>query len=580
MISNLEPLRYQLLDPFLGKEIPGSRLKPWDPSLDNVGTPRNMRALIAEEMRPEVTQVTDDAIANMWQRSPLQPWAYEWLAGVDYQLEALRLALPRKGYLLYHAPGAGKTFESVVWATGGSGGMGPVLVICPARIRQQFRRQYERFTVDVQADVLMGQTPQVGRLPRCPCSIDEWVSDLGVPELQAQPIRIIGWETLTYWAEPLARWMMSWKQQGWPVTVIFDEIHMGKSWKRREQMRDGDRVAWVRTQNQSGAAELISRAATRRLGLTATPDANTLMDLWSQLDLLEPGCWGTSKEFAMRYCDGKPGKYGGLDTNGRSNIPELKARLSQTLNYVPRDLMRAGLPPIRREVILVRREYQDNPRGYKRELKALAKRGSMAIREGLLYVASLTKITEVCDAAAECYNAGQKVFIFVGRHRAAWLYKTAIEKRIGGEVLCNVRKKEGSRGYEAVPTVVRDDLVRRYNEDPDAPAVFVGTWQQMGESIDGLQCTDLMGFAQPPYTPRQIQQAEGRADRLGRDRATLYRYWISEGTIDESELERTISKVLAAGEVLSDTDMLEIGAAMDGEDQDDGILAAMIQEWL
>ena len=56
--------------------------------------------------------------------------------------------------------------------------------------------------------------------------------------------------------------------------------------------------------------------------------------MWGQLDLAEPDSWGSATTWMNRYCDRKPGLYGGFDTTGMSHMDELKGRLDNIVHRI------------------------------------------------------------------------------------------------------------------------------------------------------------------------------------------------------------------------------------------------------
>ena len=239
-----------------------------------------------------------------------------------YQLVGWAFSAARGGSMLWWACGSGKTLAALLWVASKKSPRERAVIVTRAPARNQWVREIEKYT-NMTARTLEGQTP---------CDL---------MELEDYEVLILSWETLKFWGPTLEEWG---HKTG--MAVVWDELHKGKSWKRTQKyLGSSGRVRYKSAGNRAAAAASLSRAATRRLGLTATPIRNLVSDLGPQLDLVEPGCWGSNWDFVHQYCDARKGEWGGMDTSGRSNERELKARLSAVTHVVSRAEMARNLPP-------------------------------------------------------------------------------------------------------------------------------------------------------------------------------------------------------------------------------------------
>jgi len=485
-------------------QVPG-QLLPRGLRRYNQGTPHNCRGLLRKKPpAPKVCEPKDIPIPP-----GIKAWVPEFLT--PYQREGIAFGLSRPDVNLWWSPGAGKTLGSIYLSLCRGG---PILVVTNANVRNQFARAFEEFTDGIRSVVLEGQTPK------------------DIPA--GTRVVVISWEILCYWRRPLIAFLSFGSG-----TIILDEVHKAKAWRRVEKVYDPERRAtrWVEKKtSRSAAAAAIAKHAAYRIALTATPFRNTLMDLWSQLDILEPMCWGTSKDYAYRYCDAKDGKHGGLDTTGQSNTEELNTRLREVCHIVGRDRAMANLPPKRRQVSFVNPEQQVRPPSIKAELKAAARRGKNAVLEVRLAEAAARKRNWVKGVVLDRLEAKQKVVIFTGRRKDAERLHEALAGRaskLGAEVWM---------GHGEHSPKDREEMARQYGAAKES-ALLIGTIDAFGESIDGLQTTDFALFAMIPYTHGQVEQAEGRFIRLGQDRPVLICYAIAEGTVDDHVADLLLTKL-------------------------------------
>ena len=459
----------------------------------------------------------------------------------SYQREGVLRFRGRSG-IYYWATGAGKTFASLVWAETTAS---RTVVVTKANTKRQWKAEAQRFT-DLNPRILRGHTTE--------------------PIPSDCTIVILNWEILPHWVGTLIRWGA---QQ-----VIYDELHRAKNWKRTTRaVGADDKVVKVSLQNISASAAKLSRSVHRRLGLTATPIRDRIGDLWSQLDIIEPGGWGTNWDFVHRYCDAKPGKYGGLDTTGRSNMEELKERLSKLVHVVTAGELARHLPARRRQIAYLDKEDQGAPaRGFKSEFKKAAKAGPSALMNVRLAEAATRKTPWVMDVVPDAAISGQKVVIFTGRRKDCDRLGQALAKRLSKHDI-EVRWAHGGN------TATEREEIRLWYKDNDDPCVLVGTHHAWGEAIDGLQCTDLVVFVMLPWTPGSVIQSEGRFARHGQSRPVLYLYVVAAGTIDERVAELLLTKLEAVRDLLGDKVSEGVASVLSGEDDEDAIIASILEDF-
>lgn len=551
-LPTLLPMRFSQAAPECA-QVPGQALPGRMGSL-HFGTPLNCRRLLVSQPKapPEPTQLI------------VPPEVYDWVPDflTSYQRRGLLWATRRRAAHFWWSCGSGKTLASAYWALMYPG---PVVVVTRATVRNQFAREVQRIA-QVKTLALFGQQPRLELL------------------LDEQPrVVVLGWEILPHWVDTLVAWVA--KQRAASkhplfASAIYDELHKGKQWKRQERYIDErDNVAWRDLTNQSAAAARLSDAMDRRLGLTATPIPNTLADLWSQLDIIERWCWGTNWDFVHRYCDAKPAPLGrGIDTTGRSNVAELTARLREVSNIVKSAEAYADLPPKRRQVTFLGASDQNTPSSFNADMKRAARSGKQALFEMRLAEAAARKRDWVTAEAVEALANGQKVVVFTGR-------KVDVD-RLADSILKGVRKLKLTipavfAAHGETDPAEREAMAASYGRET-GPALLVGTGQAFGESIDGLQTTDLAILAMLPWTPKEIEQQEGRFTRRGQDRPVRIVYPIAEGTVDEHVADLLLVKLDAVDETVAQLGVQsEAGAtstALAGLGDEDAIVSNLLSK--
>jgi SWI/SNF-related matrix-associated actin-dependent regulator 1 of chromatin subfamily A len=434
-----------------------------------------------------------------------------------------------------------------------------VVIVTKASTKYQWKREWEKLTT-VHPTVLEGQGPQVVSDTDPVGSITAFTKDIP----PSARVLILNWDILPHWMPAIREW-----QRGAHLSVVYDEIHRGKNWKRKEKYVNGlGQTRWRSADNQASAAADLSARAYRRLGLTATPVRNRLSDLWAQLDLVEPGCWGSNWDWAHRYCNAKPGEYGGLNTNGKSNLTELNLRLKEVCHIVKFEEMARELPPKRRQLCYLSHAEQSRPSAFSQDMKRAAKAGRQALFEMKLLEAASRKRKWIVDIVTDAVANKQKVVVFTGRRQDC--------ERLGEAItaVCDKLQAPCWWAHGGHSGKAREEMAQVY-ASYDGPCAFVGTTDAFGEAIDGLQHTDLAIFGLLPWTPGQLVQAEGRFSRKGQTRPVLITYTVAEGTVDEHVADLLLEKL----EGISDEMISEasgVAATLAQEGKEDEIVAALL----
>ena len=526
------------------------------------------------------------------EKQELQEWVLDGFL-TEFQTDAIVKTGHMVGTHLWHPTGAGKTLSAILWSLISDG---PVIAVTRAASRLQFGREFERFT-HLRPYVLRPLTKKKQ------ITLEDYLA-----KTTSRHVVIVGWESLTHNYDRLK--VIA--ERG--ATIIFDESHRGKStkrwqavplpepattkpreiaafYKKQEQEarsqggfipKEGDRrysgpdmgrCMIVPVINMTTAAGNLARACSRRICTTATPIKDRVRDLWAQLDLAEPYSWGGSNVWLHRYCAAKPGAYGGLDTRGSSNLPELSTRLAEVTHKIDYRDTHRHLPAKRRQSMYIAPEDQCRATGgFAKELKAAAKRSALALLEVRLAQAASKKRRAVLNLVSDHISSGHKVVIFSGRRRDVEALGADIRKQ-------PMIKKKNTQVWAAhggVDTNERQKIVDAYMSSTEG-CVLVGTGDAFGESLN-MQDTDAALFCMLPYTPGQIRQWEGRFARLGQKRPVTIYYVICEDTVEEHIAEILINKMDAVERIVEDEELAEAAEAIGGTDNEEELLDSILSK--
>ena len=372
-----------------------------------------------------------------------------------------------------------------------------------------------------------------------------------------------------------------------PTTVVWDELHKGRSrgrWEKiplptgagltpieaaelraKQEAEAKEQEGFVKDNFDSGvltrtmivphdnvtaAAMRLSRVVHRRCGATGSPVMDRLNDLWAQLDLVEPFGFGGYREFAIRYLAGTTGEWGELVDTGRSNIEELQHRLAYVVHYVSKEVTHKHLPPSRSEIHTLPATVLGKGTMTVGELKAAAANGPMALFHARLMETAGRKRPWIVENVLEWVDAGKKAVVFTGR-RADVL---ATETSLRGKLRHCIEKGEialwSGMGGDAELQAICDEY---WNWK--GGCVLVGTAEAFGESLNGLQDTDEFIIAMLPWEPGKLEQWRGRATRMGQRRPVRFHFPIAEGTVEERVAGVLLDKIPDVIAVTGDQEM-------------------------
>lgn len=529
MTTTLAPNRFSFSDHSL-LEVPGCATR-WGKALN---VPRNCRRLLKQPPSALTVPATLERPPEI--REGISPL-------FDWQERGVRWALPRPGSLMMWVGGAGKS-RAALWLALLTGG--PIVWVSMGRLKPTIMREV-RAVSTLKPTILDGRS----------------ASD----RIENTRLAIVGWETLVAWEDPIKRLL----EDG--GTVLFDELHMTKNYKRDEKYVNPvtKRPDYRPIQSMSTAAANIGAVAQRRVGMTATPVGNSRADLWSQLDILESGCWGDNWNWVHRYCDAKPGEHGGLNTRGRSNNGELDSRLKEMTSIVTKKEIAEVLPGTRRQLVYLGKSEQSRPpAGVAEEMRRAAKQGAQALLEARVFEASARKRKWIAEYVAyRVKDLGHKVVVFTNRR----IDTEALAEAVRGELGDKFRVWAGHGGHSNAD---RDNMAEAYMNTREG-CCLIGTGASFGTGMN-LQDTDCYLAAGLPYTWKDVGQWEWRFSRPGQLRPCDMLYLVAEGSYDEVIVDILLSKLEDVGETMGDEEAEGLASTLAGDQDDEDIMAALLSK--
>ncbi|HRY59658.1 MAG TPA: DEAD/DEAH box helicase, partial [Candidatus Paceibacterota bacterium] len=438
----------------------------------------------------------------------------------------------RLGGILADDMGLGKTLQTLAWLAWLKDqhrkDPQPALVICPASVLHNWRREAERFTPQLRVLVLESGAARHNLRRQVP-QYDLIVTNYALLRRDLEELQKFAFRA-----------------------IVLDEAQ------------------FIKNPEAQVTQSVKQLKAAHRLALTGTPLENRLLDLWSIVDFIQPGYLGRQDRFTETY------EPRGEESEAAQRIARrrLSARLRPLLLRRLKQQVAKDLP----ERIEQRRDCQlgdaqrklylaELRRSRELVLKTVAEQG---LNKSKIHVlAALTRLRQICchprlvgNAAAsgktetlfELLDAlsaeGQKVLLFSQFVQMLHLL----------EAEC--RQRQIPTHSLTGQTRDRAAVVSAFQNDP-RPAVFLLSLRAAGTGLN-LTTASYVVLYDPWWNPAVEAQAIDRSHRIGQTRTVNAYRLISPGTVEEKiwELQqrkaRTIADVLGEegfARSLSQTDL-------------------------
>ncbi len=410
-----------------------------------------------------------------------------------------RLAEAGFGAVLADDMGLGKTIQTLALLLTRAAA-GPALVVAPTSVCSNWADEIERFAPGLRG-AIYGHQADADRASQ-------------LATAQAGDVLIVSYALLLRDAEDFAR-----KKDGW-ATLVLDEAQALKN---------------AATQRVQAVAALD---AGFKLALSGTPVENRLADLWSIMNLVNPGLLGGSARFNERFANPIERQ---RNEGARARLRRLVGPflLRRTKAQVLTDL-----PP--RTEIVQRIEPNDEERAFleamrRQALERIAQLDTDDQKSRFNVLAELTRLRRAaCDprlAAPELGRIGAKVQAFErlatelveGRHQALVFsqftdFLKLLAERLDAAGL-RYQYLDGS-----TPAAARGERVAAFQRGE--ADLFLISLKAGGFGLN-LTAADYVVITDPWWNPAAEDQAMGRAHRIGQQRpVTVYRL-VTAGSIEE-----------------------------------------------
>lgn len=241
--------------------------------------------------------------------------------------------------------------------------------------------------------------------------------------------------------------------------------------------------------------------------MTGTVLRNRPTDLWVPLSMVEPGEWGTSHSFGIRYAGGRKGRFG-WEFNKATNVDDLRRRMEPLfVRRLKRDVL-PFLPPVRETVrnVIIGSGDMEKYREMERDRLLSKKGGSMSLTDAsaafceMRQLLSASKLPEAMSIIDSVMAAGEKLLVFS-------VYNAPLER---------LKEYYGKSAVMVIGKVTdkkRREAKDMFLDDPDV-RLFLGGMGSAGEALT-LTSSRTVVFIDYSWIPAEHEQAKNRVNRPG-----------------------------------------------------------------
>lgn len=425
---------------------------------------------------------------------------------------------------------------------------GPTLVICPVSVMGNWARELERFAPDLSVMVHHGADRHHDAVPFAEraAAVDVVVCTYSLLARDLDALASVAWGR-----------------------VAFDEAQQ------------------VKNPGTATARAARSIRASRRIALTGTPVENRLAELWSIMQILNPGLLGSQTHFVDTFArpierDGDPEVTEDLQ---RRIAPFVLRRLKSDKSIIddlPDKIETTDRCALTREQATLYQAVVDDLISTADDQQGIGRSGAV--------LAGIAKLKQVCNHPAHLLGDGSPLPGRSGKlDRVEELLDEIVD--VGDKVLCFTQFTEWGEllvghlarryGVEplwlhgGLPRPRRDLIVERFS-DPDGPQVFLLSLKAGGTGLN-LTAASHVVHLDRWWNPAVEDQATDRAYRIGQRRTVQVHKLVTAGTIEERIDEMITAKrdlaerVVGSGEQwitkLSTAELREVVALRDPEVQ-------------
>lgn len=414
------------------------------------------------------------------------------------------------GALLADDMGLGKTLQTIAWILGCPAEPGrPFLIVAPLTLVSNWRHEFARFAPQAKVYVHQGEGRQL---------------ELGFRRAVAGADVVVTSYSL------LVRDYAILRKTAW-CGLVLDEAQV------------------IKNPDTQVARAARALGVPRRLALTGTPVENTVADLWSLEEFLNPGFLADRKTFAERFV-----KPMALDERSAAGRRLRHALEPFVLRRLKSDAEVAGELGEKREI----KEYCVLSPAQRADYEtALAEYRASARQQGDVFTL-ITRLKLICDGAGKferlvellqaIFAAGESALVFTQYAKVGAQLKAALAKRLGYEFPFLHGGLTARQREAAIAAFVSGGLAGETGAA--SPNCFLLSLRAGGYGLNLVKATHVIHFDRW-WNPAVEAQATDRAHRIGQTGTVFVHSFITEGTLEEHVDEILERKSRVAGALVT-----------------------------
>ncbi len=461
------------------------------------------RVLIRPEVEEQVERAFETQLLKDVERNHTVDYSLLKIQPYEYQKTGIQFATFKKGAIIADEMGLGKTLQAIGAAIAKKDifGFEKVLVVCPASLKAQWKKEIERFTNE---KALIVQ---------------------GTPEEREQQ----------YFDENHLFLIANYE------SILRDQVIINKAEFDFLILDEAQRAKNFETKTASSLKKLKPK---HTLIITGTPIENKLIDLFSIIAIFDQYFLGPLWEFSYQHCLFDPNKPNKI--NGYYDLKKLKSKLSAILIRREKREILKELPNLQQIDVPIgftplQAEYHAS---YANAISQIVHKKFLTPFDLTRLQQLLTSMRMVCDSTYliddetnESPKMEELKYILLEKlnlqneHRKIIIFSEWIKvHKLLGQLL-----RELNIGFVElngkVPVKARGKLIEKFETD-DKCKIFLST--EAGGVGLNLQVADTVINFELPWNPAKKNQRIGRIDRLGQknDKLTVFNF-ITKGTIEE-----------------------------------------------
>ena len=482
----------------------------WSEVIPGAWLSSQLDALRSPELRAEI----DRNAGLEAELRPYQKLGVEWL----WTLRGLGL-----GGCLADDMGLGKTIQVLGVLSMGRHDQekGTDLIVVPASLVDNWRLEIERFA------------PELNVLIAHPSHL----SSAKLKKISRQQVEAHDVVITTYGTVMRTKWMMSHVWQ----SVILDEAQAIKNAAAK----------------QTRAVKMLD--SKWRLALTGTPVENSLGDLWSIFDFLNPGLLGSAKAFNRLCKSMASGQQGGYAPLRKLMRPYILRRLKSDKSIIsdlPDKTEVNAYCSLSKQQAALYEQSVDEMKTILEKLDGIERRGAV--------LAFLMRFKQICNHPSQWLGDGGFELAQSGKFlRLRELGESIAERQDKvlvftqfrtmtvplASVLAEVFGRSGLVLHGGTPVKKRQDLVRSFQEEEQIPFMVLSL-KAGGTGLNLTAASHVIHFDRW-WNPAVENQATDRAFRIGQKKNVLVHKFICRGTIEEHIDELITDKQKLSDQILS-----------------------------